>query len=226
MTKSMNLRLPGMLAVALAAVTALRCGASEPRADVAPMLKRLRSEAVVEWRAMADKLQHSRFDYTIDEIEGTGRTSLKRTKKVSGRVAGTCFLFTETIGATDQVSVFGRNDRYEFALSRTGDTPWMVSWQSARRDDGTPVGTAYAYLGGMLQLPWSISATPLERLVNDPRFLIREVQKGDRGDVRIVFIIAPAGAQSRRVATSFQWIRSVGSAAALGNQAVRGAVRQ
>lgn len=179
------------MAFALVALTLPQSATASNSDSVAQMLQRLGSEAVVEWRAMAEKLEHSAFDYTIAETNRSGRTPLQRTKRVSGRVAGDCFLFTETIESTDQVSVYGRNDRYEFALGRTGDAPWIVQWQSARRDTDTPVGSAYAYLGGMLQLPWSISATPLEKLVTDPRFSIRAIRQGDSGNVWIDFAVAP-----------------------------------
>jgi hypothetical protein len=88
--------------------------------------------------------------------------------------------------------VYGRNEHYEFALERRGDSPWAVAWQSSRRDEGTPVGSAHAYLGGMLHLPWSISAVPLGRLVDHPRFAIRRAQQGGRGMVRLDFEVAPA----------------------------------
>jgi len=128
------------------------------------------------------------------ETERRGGDSTERTKRIMGQVAGECFLFKETVVPTQQISVYGRNERYEFALSRNGEAPWMVNWQSARQDEDTPVGSAYAYLGGMLHLPWSISATPLEKLVNHPRFSIRAVRQRDHGTVQIDFSVAPAGA--------------------------------
>jgi hypothetical protein len=168
--------------------------ADEPRSDAGQMLERLRNEAVAEWRAMAQQLSDCEFEYTIVETERRGADATERTKRVTGQVADKCFLFKEAIAATQQVSVYGRNERYEFALSRNGDAPWTVNWQSTRQDEDTPVGSAYAYLGGMLHLPWSISATPLEKLVAHPRFSIRAVRHRDHGLVQIDFIVAPPGA--------------------------------
>jgi hypothetical protein len=181
-----------MLAIAAIAITPHVAGAGESRAEAAQMLERLRNEAAVQWRSMARKLSHCEFEYAIVETERNGSMATKRTKRVSGYVADKCFLFTETIVSTAQVSVYGRNERYEFALSRSGDAPWTVTWQSARQDDDTPVGSAYAYLGGMLHLPWSISAIPLEQLVNHPRFSVRAVRPRDNGSVQVDFTIATA----------------------------------
>ncbi|MEX0613968.1 MAG: hypothetical protein WD229_17750, partial [Pirellulales bacterium] len=128
---------------------------------------------------MERKLSHSSFDYVLVETDRSGSSSRERSKQVTGQFAGKTFLFTETVIPTEEVSVYGRNDRYEFALSRSGESPWTVSWQSSRRDDDTPVGSAYAYLAGMLRLPWSISATPLAKLVHHPRFSIRQVRPKD-----------------------------------------------
>jgi hypothetical protein len=187
----------------IVAVLAVLTSEFAGRADSAPaqangpispahMLHRLKTEALPQWREMARKLESSRFDYTVVETNRTGRTNLAQTKQVTGQLAGDCFLFTEMIESTAQASVYGRNDRYEFALNRTDDSPWMVTWQSARCDEDTPVGSAYAYLAGMLQRPWSISATPLERLVTDSRFSVRSVKQGENGDVQIEFSVQPS----------------------------------
>ena len=188
---------PKMLAMATLAIMppiTQVASADEPRADARQMLERLRKEAVAEWRAMAQRLSDCEFEYTIVETERRGGDATERTKRIAGQVADKCFLFRETIVATQQVSVYGRNERYEFALSRNGDAPWTVNWQSTRQDENTPVGSAYAYLGGMLHLPWSISATPLEKLVTHPRFSIRSVRHRGHGLVQIDFIVAPPGA--------------------------------
>jgi hypothetical protein len=168
--------------------------ATEPLPGDARRLQWLRSEATHEWQAMARKLSHGGFDYIVTGTELDGASTTSRRKRVTGRLAGGSFLFTETLIPTRQVSVYGRNDRYEFAISRRQESPWMVSWQSAGRDAESPVGSAYAYLKGMLQLPWSISATPLAKLVHDPRFSIREMQNSTNGTLRLRFSVAPAGA--------------------------------
>lgn len=167
----------------------------EPHSVAGQTLERLRSEAVLEWQAMARKLTCSRFDYTIREADRKGKSSREQTKRVSGQVVGDLFLFRETLVPGNQISIYGRNDRYEFALVRNGSSPWTISWQSSRRDEETPVGSACAYLGGMLHLPWSISDTPLERLVNDSRFSIQGLRQVDSGNLQIDFSVAPAAAQ-------------------------------
>ncbi len=179
------------LAAFVVALAAGGTSGAEARLPVAPLLERLRTEAAAEWRTMAEDLRDSEFDYTIVETERSRHESTTRKKRVNGRLAGECFLFTETIVATDQVSVYGRNDRYEFALARTGESPWTVSWQSGQPNQETPVGSAHAYLGGMLQLPWRLSATPLGTLLQHPRFSILKAWQQDDGRVRMDFTVSP-----------------------------------
>ncbi len=187
----MILRMRTLLAFAIVALTPVRSSATEPLAVAGQTLQRLRSEGVGEWQSMAHKLEHSNFDYAIREIDQKGKTTRERTKRVSARVVGQSFLLTEKLVPGELVSIYARNDRYEFALFRNGDAPWTISWQSSRRDDDSPVGSAYAYLAGMLHLPWSISAIPLEKLVKDSRFSVQSVRPADRDDLQIDFAISP-----------------------------------
>jgi hypothetical protein len=183
-----------MMAIAVLAGIAGPASAVETSLSATQVLERLRGEAAAEWQAMARKLRHFQFDYTIVETERGGRSSLERVKRVTGRVEGECFLITETILATDEVSVYGRNDRYEFALVRRGASPWTITWQSGRGETETPVDSAYTYFCGMLHLPWSISATPLAKLVQHPRFVVQRARPGDGGRWQVDFAIAPPGA--------------------------------
>jgi hypothetical protein len=188
--------LAGMMFAAAMLVIAGRAHAEQPPLSAAELLERLRSEGVAGWEAMADKMSRCSFEYSLSEIDHTGSTPMERKKRVSGRLAGECFLFTETIASTGHDCVYGRNDRYEFELLRSGSSPWTISWQSGRRDDATPVGSAHAYLAGMLQLPFKISATPLAALVRDPRFSIQHVRAGEGGLIEFSFAVAPAAAET------------------------------
>jgi hypothetical protein len=156
------------------------------------MLERLRREAAVQWRGMARKLSHCGFEYTLVETDGGGRLAMRRAKRITGYVADNCFLLTETIESTEEVSVYGRNERYEFAITRSGNRPWTVVWQGPAGGEDTPVGSAHAYLIGMLCLPWSISAAPLDELVSDRRFSVRAVRRRSDDCVELEFAIAPA----------------------------------
>lgn len=187
----MNLCWKKWLAFAIVGLAPVNLCATEPLSVAGQTLERLRSEGVGEWQSMAHKLDYSNFDYTIREIDQKGKTTRVRTKSVSARVVGASFQLTEKLVADDLVSIYARNDRYEFALVRYGDSPWKITWQNSRRDDDSPVGSAYSYLAGMLHLPWSISAIPLEKLVNDSRFSVQSVRPADRDELQIDFSVVP-----------------------------------
>lgn len=150
------------------------------------LLHRLQTEAVVKWKQMAEKLTSCSFDYTIIETNEGNRVNLARTKRVAGQVTKDCFLFRETIDSTGQVAVAARNRNYEFAISRSGEAPWSITWQN-KCGQTSPVGSAYEYYAGMLQLPWSISAVPLAKLVTSPRFSLCDVKVTGNDTVRLQF---------------------------------------
>jgi hypothetical protein len=179
--------------IALLALLAMPRDASAepaPSTDL-PLLQRLRQHAVAEWVAMENQLRNCDVELTVAERDRGGRHSTNRTKQIIGNMAGSCFLFREILPATQQTAVYARNERYEFALSRNGEGPWTVVWRSGRQENDTPVQTAHAYVAGMLRLPWSISAMPLAKLVNDPRVSIQAVNPPKQGLVQFDFTVSP-----------------------------------
>ncbi|HEX4413157.1 MAG TPA: hypothetical protein VH107_05975 [Lacipirellulaceae bacterium] len=191
----------GLVAAVMAFVGALPGAAvlagsplADGSVDTAQLVELLKTEAVPQWRELADKLKVLNFTYKLSETSKTRGAARSGTKLVTGHVSGDSFLLEEASETPLHTSVYSRNDRYEFSLDRSGAAAWVINWQHGRQKLDTPVGSEYEYLVGMMELPWSISATPLEKLVSDERFRIKH-GASKSGVVDLEFEVSPTTAR-------------------------------
>jgi hypothetical protein len=157
------------------------------------LVQQLTLEGPQAWDAMENEISHSNWDYTQSEVyTDAGKTS-RSAKHVEGRYCGQCFLIRETYpGGSPASSVYARNSRYGFSLNKEdAAAPWVVTWEGTMHSYRNPTDIAYADLGGMLKLPWSISAIPLRKLIGHKHFSVRRAEKSDQdNDVAIEFSVS------------------------------------
>jgi len=166
----------------------------------------MRTEAVRRWEEMELAVQRSEWEFLETETEtDTSAASADKVivRRVRGKFMDDLFLIqVEWLDANRQSagsrSIYARNHRYGFLLDRVdesgGESPWMVTWAGTARGIAIPVESAQTNFGGMLRLPWSISAVPLRNLVANQRFGLSASSTrnvGGRDCIDVSFVISP-----------------------------------
>lgn len=87
--------------------------------------------------------------------------------------------------ADDNVSVYGRNDRYGFEIARSRETnPWVIA--SIDRTPGGASALGDESYGSYLREPWSVFNVPMRAIVEDPTFTIKRIGSVERNGQSLV----------------------------------------